>query len=78
MDDEEEARPSGNGKSQPFNAPRNAVGSSYSAAPQAAPAPRDRQSLDGETIFAVGEDGDKWSDDEDSPRSSHERKGFTH
>lgn len=24
-----------------------------------------RESLDGETIFAVGEDGDKWSDDEE-------------
>ena len=29
-------------------------------------APRQRESLDGETIFAVGEDvEDKWSDDED-------------
>lgn len=36
-----------------------------------------RQSLDGETIFAVGEDGDKWSDDEDSPRNSEERKKLT-
>lgn len=26
---------------------------------------RPRDSLDGETIFAVGEDGDKFSDDED-------------
>jgi hypothetical protein len=34
--------------------------------------------LDGETIFAVGEDGDKWSDDEDeSPRNSTERKALT-
>ncbi|KAL4948610.1 lung seven transmembrane receptor-domain-containing protein [Aspergillus filifer] len=40
-------------------------------------AARTRESLDGETIFAVGEDGDKWSDDEDSPRNSHERKGLT-
>jgi hypothetical protein len=24
-----------------------------------------RESLDGETIFAVGEDGDKWSDNEE-------------
>lgn len=24
-----------------------------------------RESLDGETIFAVGEDGDRWSDDDD-------------
>ncbi|KAK4998764.1 Membrane protein ptm1 [Elasticomyces elasticus] len=29
------------------------------------PAPLPRASLDGETIFAVGEDGDKWSDSED-------------
>ncbi|MCJ1393201.1 hypothetical protein MMC18_006073 [Xylographa bjoerkii] len=37
----------------------------------------DRHSLDGETIFAVGEDGDKWSDDEDSPRNSQERTRLT-
>lgn len=36
-----------------------------------------RQSLDGETIFAVGEDGDKWSEDEDSPRNSAERIRLT-
>lgn len=24
-----------------------------------------RESIDGETIFAVGEEGDKWSDDDD-------------
>lgn len=36
-----------------------------------------RQSLDGETIFAVGEDGDKWSDDE-SPRNSTERTRLNH
>lgn len=35
-----------------------------------------RHSLDGETIFAVGEDGDKWSDDE-SPRNSSERQKLT-
>ncbi|GAB1214464.1 hypothetical protein ATERTT37_003627 [Aspergillus terreus] len=41
-------------------------------------APRQRDSLDGETIFAVGEDGDKWTDDEDeSPRNSSERKRLT-
>ncbi|RDW63007.1 putative integral membrane protein (Ptm1) [Aspergillus mulundensis] len=41
-------------------------------------AARTRESLDGETIFAVGEDGDKWSDDEDeSPRNSTERKALT-
>lgn len=31
---------------------------------QTVPSPQARESLDGETIFAVGEDGDKWSDDE--------------
>ncbi|KAL8739967.1 MAG: hypothetical protein Q9190_007278 [Brigantiaea leucoxantha] len=38
-----------------------------------------RASLDGETIFAVGEDGeaDKWSDDDDSPRDSGERQKLT-
>lgn len=33
-----------------------------------------RESLDGETIFAVGEDGDKFSDDEGH---EEERKGLT-
>lgn len=36
-----------------------------------------RQSLDGETMFAVGDDADKWSDDEDSPRHSMERQKLT-
>ncbi|KAL2048229.1 hypothetical protein N7G274_000140 [Stereocaulon virgatum] len=36
-----------------------------------------RQSLDGETIFAVGEDADKWSDDDESPRNSAERTKLT-
>ncbi|KAF4294025.1 hypothetical protein CNMCM8686_004576 [Aspergillus fumigatus] len=41
-------------------------------------APRQRDSLDGETIFAVGEDGDKWSEDEDeSPRNTSERQRLT-
>ena len=41
-------------------------------------APRRRESLDGETIFAVGEDADKWSEDEDeSPRNSGERERLT-
>ena len=39
-------------------------GPRYDPAPAAnAPKPIPRESLDGETIFAVGEDGDKWSDD---------------
>ncbi|KAM5444350.1 Membrane protein ptm1 [Microsporum ferrugineum] len=33
-----------------------------------------RHSLDGETIFAVGEDMDRWSDDDISPRNSTDRK----
>ncbi|KAJ5893464.1 hypothetical protein N7495_005155 [Penicillium taxi] len=38
-----------------------------------------RASLDEETIFAVGEeDGDKWSDDDESPRNSGERQRLTH
>lgn len=37
------------------------------------PAPQHRESLDGETIFAVGEeDGDKFSDEEDDFRDSSE------
>ena len=36
-----------------------------------------RQSLDGETIFAVGEDADKWSEDEESPRNSTEKTRLT-
>lgn len=36
-----------------------------------------RESLDGETIFAVGEDGDRWSDDDESPRNSGEKKRLT-
>ncbi|KAL8737981.1 MAG: hypothetical protein Q9181_001163 [Wetmoreana brouardii] len=37
-----------------------------------------RASLDGETIFAVGEDGERWSEDEDeSPRGSSERQKLT-
>lgn len=37
-----------------------------------------RPSLDEETIFAVGEDADKWSDDDESPRNSSERQRLTH
>ncbi|KAL2800444.1 lung seven transmembrane receptor-domain-containing protein [Aspergillus keveii] len=40
-------------------------------------AARTRESLDGETIFAVGEDGDRWSDEDESPRNSSERKALT-
>lgn len=40
-------------------------------------APRQRESLDGETIFAVGEDADKWSDEDESPHNSGERERLT-
>ncbi|KZF26673.1 putative integral membrane protein [Xylona heveae TC161] len=36
-----------------------------------------RDSFDGETIFAVGEDADRWSDEDESPRDSSERKRLT-
>jgi hypothetical protein len=46
--------------------------------PKPASEPHARHSLDGETIFAVGEDGDKWSEDEnDSARDSQERRKLT-
>ncbi|KAI9667960.1 MAG: hypothetical protein M1821_000780 [Bathelium mastoideum] len=42
------------------------------------PMPPPRESLDGETIFAVGDEGDKFSDDEvDTPADSDERKRLT-
>jgi len=49
--------------------PRTDAASSHTAAPPAAEAqpskPISRDSLDGETIFAVGDEGDRFSDDED-------------
>ncbi|KAI4258614.1 MAG: hypothetical protein LQ352_001149 [Teloschistes flavicans] len=36
-----------------------------------------RSSLDGETIFAVGEEGERWSEDDESPRDSGERQKLT-
>lgn len=37
-------------------------------------APRQRESLDGETIFAVGEDGDKWSEDEEEDEEEEDEE----
>jgi hypothetical protein len=37
------------------------------------PTPLPRESLDGDTIFAVGEDEDKWSEDEGD---GEERRGL--
>ncbi|KAI9718375.1 MAG: hypothetical protein M1812_004096 [Candelaria pacifica] len=54
------------------------IGRESSPLPKAQNGPREpRESLDGETIFAVGEDADKWSDDDESPRNSGERKRLT-
>ncbi|KAI9683953.1 MAG: hypothetical protein M1829_004288 [Trizodia sp. TS-e1964] len=54
--------------------PSNSNGSTRASK---APATRDhRESLDGEPIFAVGDDGDRWSD-ADSPRNSGELKRLT-
>ncbi|KAI4105053.1 MAG: hypothetical protein L6R37_002941 [Teloschistes peruensis] len=36
-----------------------------------------RSSLDGETIFAVGEEGERWSESDESPRNSGERQKLT-
>lgn len=47
----------------PFNAP-SAAGTSQAGGQQRSNRPLPRESLDGETIFAVGEDGDKFSDDD--------------
>ncbi|EZF35256.1 Integral membrane protein Ptm1 [Trichophyton interdigitale] len=62
--DEEDAveNPSGRGNS------RSPAGTKANNGSQA------RHSLDGETIFAVGEDMDRWSDDDVSPRNSTDRK----
>jgi hypothetical protein len=75
LDDEEEGRmpreltPVPNG-----GAARDASSMPQKAAP---PPVHPRESLDGETIFAVGEDGERWSDDDDSPRNSSEGKRLT-
>ncbi|KAI9796078.1 MAG: hypothetical protein M1833_006500 [Piccolia ochrophora] len=84
LDDEE----TGDGPGRPGEqTPRGTANGnrSVSPLPKAATAPREgfrsgpRESLDGETIFAVGEDADKWSDDEEdeTPRDSSERKRLT-
>jgi hypothetical protein len=77
LDDEEEGRMPG----ERTPVPNGAAARDASPMPQKpapAPAPvHPRESLDGETIFAVGEDGDRWSEDDDSPRNSSEGKRLT-
>jgi hypothetical protein len=77
LDDEEEGRMPSDRTSVPNGAgAREASPVPQKPAPMAPPV-NPRESLDGETIFAVGEDGDRWSDDDDSPRNSSERKRLT-
>jgi len=78
FDDEEEGQAQGERTPMPNSGTGRGVSpepakSGYTRAPPAAP----RESLDGETIFAVGEDGDRWSEDDDSPRNSGEGKRLT-
>lgn len=76
--DEEEGRTPDDRVAVPDGAPDRGISpNTASNASAAAPSPRLRESLDGETIFAVGEDGDKWSDEDESPRNSEERKRLT-
>ncbi len=79
-DDDEEARigklpPRPAGQAQGVMAGPGAAPRSAPAAPAGAqqllPRSIPRDSLDGETIFAVGEDGDKFSEDEDSDEDAN-------
>ncbi|KAI9678652.1 MAG: hypothetical protein M1817_005709 [Caeruleum heppii] len=67
--DEEEA---GAGEQTP-RGPTDANGTSVPKAD--APTRHPRESMDGEPVFAVGDDADRWSDE--SARDSSERKGLT-
>ncbi|KAJ5160044.1 uncharacterized protein N7482_007048 [Penicillium canariense] len=87
-DDGFEIRSFGSGldEEDPLDAPPEYPGSSAAEGrrdlspvpPKPVSAPHQRASIDEETIFAVGEDGDKWSDDDESPRNSSERQRLTH
>lgn len=86
-DDGFEIRSFGSGldEEDPLDAPPEYPGSSaamgrrdLSPVPPKPVSANQRASLDEETIFAVGEDGDKWSDDDESPRNSSERQRLTH
>ena len=84
LDDEEDARPTPPSSGQPNGS--TSRGGDLSPVPPKpvsdGPPPRKpedkrhRQSEeDGETIFAVGEDGDKWSDSEDEERQNLTKGG---
>ncbi|GLI72573.1 membrane protein ptm1 [Penicillium ochrochloron] len=87
-DDGFEIRSFGSGldEEDPLDAPPEYPGSSAAMGrrdlspvpPKPVSASNQRASLDEETIFAVGEDGDKWSDDDESPRNSSEGQRLTH
>ena len=55
------------------NSPNPLAPNSASAQGKSLPEQTTRHSLDGETIFAVGEDGDKWSDDDEDQDASGKR-----
>jgi hypothetical protein len=84
-DDLEGARNGGSKQPPPYDAPRAGASSSSNARRDASPLPAPvptkpaglpRESLDGETIFAVG-DEDKMSDfDDDDEDDEDERKGL--
>ena len=77
LDDEEEGRMPGERTSVPNGAAARDVSPMPQKSAPVAPPVNPRESLDGETIFAVGEDGDRWSDDDESHRDSSERKRLT-
>lgn len=75
LDDEEEGRMPGERTPVPNGATAR---DASPMPPKPAPPPvYPRESLDGETIFAVAEDGERWSEDDDSPRNSSEGKRLT-
>jgi hypothetical protein len=77
LDDEEEGRTPADRPAAPTgNTVRDASPMPPKPTPTAPPV-NPRESLDGETIFAVGEDGDRWSEEDDSPRNSSEHKRLT-
>ena len=77
LDDEEEGRMPGDRTPVPNGAAARDTSPMPPKPTPMAPPVNPRESLDGETIFAVGEDGDRWSDDDESPRNSSERKRLT-